>query len=337
MRRLSLLLVALGCSSSQLVLAQAVPPAPPDPPAQRLPQPPLDPKAQRYQEAPGENFLSQRYGLSRQQAARQLALEDDVSTAAAGLQARYKDDFLASIIDHTPVFQATFVFSRDVPADEVRQFLPESLRSAFKIKRSRYTAEQIRTRREQVLVAMRSHKVPASVGYDHRTDKFELTTEEARGRTLMGSLPPDLRDEVRFVPGGVPKTFQTGARAGDSIYGGWRLYQLSGGGGQQICTFGFTVLLQHPGGHGERRRALPGNDWNYLRRQPPGHLADTSVRKPLCVQQYLRGWPVVRFPDISKRHSHKRPLHMVLEQSVRDIFAIRLSELGSEELEEQQA
>lgn len=135
------------------------------------------------------------------------------------------------------------MFSRDVPADEVRQLVPETLRSAFKIKRSRYTAEQIRTRREQVLAAMRSLKIPASVGYDHRTDKFELTTDEERGRTLMNSLPADLRDEVRFVPGGVPKRFQAGARAGDSIYGGWRLYQLSGGGGSQICTFGFTVLL----------------------------------------------------------------------------------------------
>lgn len=243
MRGLSLLLIALGCSTAQLVLAQAVPPAPPEPPAPRVPQPPLDPKAQRYQEAPGESFLSQRYGLGKQQALRQLALENDVSTAAAALQARYKDEFLASIIDHTPVFQATFVFSRDVPTDEVRQLLPDSLRSAFKMKRSRYTAEQIRTRREQVLEAMRTLRIPASVGYDHRTDKFELTTEQERGNRLMASLPAELRNEVRFVPGGVPKSFQSGARAGDALYGGWRLHQLSGGGGQQICTFGFTVLL----------------------------------------------------------------------------------------------
>lgn len=216
-------------------------PAPP--PIEPVPtrQPSSNPESIHYQQAPGMGFLEKRFGLSRQEAQRRLALEDQVSDAAVKLQERFPEAFLASIIDHTPVYQVTFVFSREVAAEEVRRVIPADLQSVFKVKRSRYSAAEIRNRENEVVQALLAAKIAGTFGYDYRTDKIEVTSSEESGQKLLASLLPQLRSDVHFVPGGEPALFQGGARAGDSIYGGWMMHQFTSSGATAICTYGFAV------------------------------------------------------------------------------------------------
>lgn len=235
MRKFPLL---LGFIAAGMAFAQSAPP-PDRPVAPR--QPPTNPEGIRYQQAQGQGFLEKQFGLSRQEAQRRLALEDQVSGAAVRLQEQFSDAFLASIIDHKPVYQVTFVFSRDVAADDVRRAIPADLQSVFKVKRSRYSATEIHSRESQVVQALVTAQIAGTVGYDYRTDKFEVTSSEEGGQKLLASLPPELRSDIRFVPGGQPALIQSGARAGDSIYGGWMVHQLTSTGATAICTYGFVV------------------------------------------------------------------------------------------------
>jgi hypothetical protein len=238
MKKFVLLLSVLAGGTA--ALAQEKAPPPPDRPTPAA-QPPLNAAAAKPQRAAGQSYLERRFGLSREEAERRLALEDQVSDSAASLERQFEDSFLGSIIDHQPAFQVTFVFSRDVAADEVRRAIPTGLQAAFKVKRSRYSAAEIRAREAKVVDALVAAKIAGSVGYDYRTDKFEVTAEQEGGQRLMTALPAELRPDVRFVAGGRPTRVQSGMRTGDAIYGGWMVHQMTSGGATAICTYGFMV------------------------------------------------------------------------------------------------
>lgn len=203
--------------------------------------PPVRPEPSSQPGTTGQSFLERRYGLSREEAHRRLRLEDQVTEAGTKMEAQFGDHLLATIIDHSPNFQVTFVFSRDVPADEVRDLVSADLRPVVKVKRSRYTREQIASRQRRIVDALVDAKLGGSVGYDYRTEKFEVTIPEETEQKLLQALPPDLRSEVRTVRGGVPARLQSGAVAGDSIYGGWMLHLQDVGGAHAECTYGFPV------------------------------------------------------------------------------------------------
>lgn len=236
MRKFEFLFFFLA-GGSALAQGQAPPPDRPRPAA----QPPLDPSAARSQQATGQSYLERRFRLSREEADRRLALENQVSDAAASLERQYADAFLGSIIDHEPTFQITFVFSRDVATDEVRRAIPSQLQSIFKVKRSRFSAAEIRDREERIIQALVAAKLAGSIGYDYRTDKFEVTAEAEGGNKLMNTLPPELRSDVRFAPGGRPTRIQSGMQPGDAIYGGWMVHQITGTSATATCTYGFVV------------------------------------------------------------------------------------------------
>lgn len=235
-------LAACSCALLSVSVSAQVPPAPPDlPPAPALPAPPKDAANQKYREAPGATYLERVYRIDRAEAERRARLEPLVSEAAGKLQAQFGEQFLGSIIDHAPNYSVTFVFDREVAPSEIQSSIPNDLQPVAHTKRSRYTRAQINERGNKLIAALAAIKLHGSVGYDYRTDKFEVTAE-SDGNSLVRSLPPELRSDVRFVSGGSPALFQTGAKAGDAIYGGWRLMQLTSGGGQQVCTFGFIVV-----------------------------------------------------------------------------------------------
>lgn len=222
--------------------AQNPPPAPPDPAPATLPTPPADAAKQSYREAPGTSYLERVYRVSRAEAARRIGLEPQVSETASQLAQQYGEAFLGAVIDHQPNYSVTFVFANDVPAAQIQALISPALRSVVRTKRSRYSGKEIAERRQKLVEALKAVNLGGSVGYDFRTDKFEVTAE-SDGGSLLNALPPELRSDVRFVSGGTPKRFQAGARTGDAIYGGWRLMQLTSGGGTQICTFNFPVVL----------------------------------------------------------------------------------------------
>src|SRR3954454_7723386 len=173
MRKLAFLflLLAGGSAAAQV---QAPPPDRPKPAS----QPPSKPTAARSSQAAGQSYLERHFGLSRQEANRRLALENQVSEAAGSLERQFADAFLASIIDHQPTFQVTFVFSRDVAAEDVRRAIASQFQPIFKVKRSRYSRAEIQAREGRIVEALVAAKIPGSVGYDYRTDKFEVTAEQ---------------------------------------------------------------------------------------------------------------------------------------------------------------
>lgn len=236
--------VAISLSSivASSAIAQNPPPGPPNPAPPALSAPPSEASKQSYREAPGATYLARAYHLGHAEAARRMALENEVSLTATRLSQQFGESFLGSVIDHQPNYSVTYIFANDVTVAQLQSLIAPSLRSVAKAKRSRYDSKEIAERRQKLIEALVSAKIGGSVGYDFRTDKFEVTAE-SNGQSLLNSLPADLRSDVRFVSGGSPKKFQTGARSGDAIYGGWRLMQLTSGGGTQICTFNFPVVL----------------------------------------------------------------------------------------------
>src|SRR4051794_37232253 len=100
MKKLAFLFFLLAGGSA---IAQAPAPLPDRPKPAK--QPPSNPAAARSQQAAGQGYLERHFGLTRQEADRQLALEDQVSEAAASLERQFADAFLASIIDRQPAFQ----------------------------------------------------------------------------------------------------------------------------------------------------------------------------------------------------------------------------------------
>ncbi len=141
-------------------------------------------------------------------------------------------DFIGSFIDHEPNFRSTFVFAKDVDVNKIREILPISLRSSVATKKSRYNAQQIDDLQRQITKAVADAKISGFDAYDIRTDKFEVTGD-ASTQNLVNRLPPSLRDNVRFVEGGLPTLVQSSG----AIYGGWTLYSSD----SPECTYSFVV------------------------------------------------------------------------------------------------
>lgn len=154
------------------------------------------------------------------------------------MSSAYGDTFLTAIIDHEPNYSVTMVFTRDVPADEVRSKIPADLRSVLKVKRSRYSAAEIRDRQKAIAAALLAQGLVGSISYDYRNDKFDVGVGAEGGPgELMGKLPADLRSDV--VPHReYPSNFQTGVQTGDAIYGDWIYYDANK---RAVCTWGFPV------------------------------------------------------------------------------------------------
>ena len=151
----------------------------------------------------------------------------------------FGEEFVGSFVDHTPRYGITYVFSRDVPMRELQAALPASLRPFVRVKRSRFDNSETEAMTQTIADRLASLRLAASVGYDFRTDKLEVTGGEAVGPALRKNLSADLQPHIRFQEGGSPKTMQTGARSGDTIYGGWKYHP--SGGSSATCTYGFAI------------------------------------------------------------------------------------------------
>jgi hypothetical protein len=203
-----------------------------------VPAPPTDPEQVRATPPRAAGYLERRYGLSAAEAKRRSDLEADVSKAADALAQKFPADFVASIIDHAPAYSVTVVFGRDLAMAEVQSQVPASVLPYLKIKRSRYTGDQISARRQAIANSLASQNLTGSITYDFRTDKFMVAIgAEESDANLLQRIPAELRSDV-LVRKGYPSTFQTNVRPGDAIYGGWVLYDLNY---RAQCTWGFPV------------------------------------------------------------------------------------------------
>lgn len=106
-----------------------------------------------------------------------MALENEVSLTATRLSQQFGESFLGSVIDHQPNYSVTYIFANDVTVAQLQSLIAPSLRSVAKAKRSRYDSKEIAERRQKLIEALVSAKIGGSVGYDFRTDKFEVTAE----------------------------------------------------------------------------------------------------------------------------------------------------------------
>lgn len=218
----------LGSAALHAQPAQETPPDPSNPPT--------NPEQTKSTTPRGQNPLLRRFGLTPEQFAERMALEADVRQAATVLLETYPNELIATIIDHTPVYRVTYVFSREVPASEIQSWVPSSIRRYLHTKRSRYTGEQIQERQRLIAAALTARDIPNSIAYDFRNDKFIVSGGTDEGG-LMQAIPPELRSDV-IVRTGYPSLFQTGIQPGDAIWGSWVLHDMNN---LAACTYGFPV------------------------------------------------------------------------------------------------
>lgn len=192
--------------------------------------------------AAGKSYIAKRYNLSDEEAERRTALGRVIDKGTTSLLTKYGDALIGAFIDHEPNYRITFVFSRDVAVADLQRLLPPEIRRYAAVKRSKYDNAAIERLTNQIVDALTEVGVAGSAGYDFRTDKIRVVTDEERGRRLMAALPVELRSEVRLVPGGIPSMIQTGARTGDTFSGGWHYFSAPGT-GSPTCTYAFPVRM----------------------------------------------------------------------------------------------
>lgn len=227
-----------GIPIALLLCSAALHAQPAQPPRPDAVNPPMNPEQTKSAVPRGQSHLQRRFNLTQEQLAERMALEADVRQAATDLSSAFPNELLATIIDHTPTYRVTIVFSRDVPASEIQGRVPASLRRYLHTKRSRYTGEQIQERQTLIAEALTSLKLPNSIAYDFRTDKFIVSGGSDEG-TLLQAIPVALRSDV-IVRTGYPSLHQTGIRTGDSVYGSWIVHDMNN---SAECTYGFAVKM----------------------------------------------------------------------------------------------
>ncbi|WP_336986818.1 hypothetical protein [Altererythrobacter aquiaggeris] len=229
-------LLVLGTALAGPSLLAQQPPGPPEIPA--ADSAPVE--VSKSQKAPGAGYLAKRFGLSELEARQRLALDEKITESTASFVEAFGDDFVGVFIDHEPNYRVTYVIARDVPVGDAQKMVAQELRRYVAVKRSKYTVSELDVLNRRIADTLANMKLPGTVGYDFRTDKFEISATETAGQKLMPALPTDLRSVVRFVPGGKPQTVQTGARSGDVFYGGWQFFPAPGT-GTPTCTYAFSI------------------------------------------------------------------------------------------------
>ena len=214
------------------------------PPA--APEPPTAANISRSNQA-GIDHLVRAYGVSRDEAATRLRLQDEISELAHALARDDAEAFGGLFIDHEPVYKVTVLFSEQSGRTELRQSISPELRRFVQVRNSRRPLAETHRIIDELSGRLGTTGIRASVAFDHRNQKFMVTVGNASDRDRVAPLvDPGLAPDVITRIGQLPEDLQTGYVAGDYVYGGWISYNASG---NAICTMGF-VIRNHEGKNG---------------------------------------------------------------------------------------
>jgi hypothetical protein len=234
MKRFALL--SLLSLIASLALAQVPsPPSPPPPSPQTIAKVSVDLRVETLKRA---------FNLSDSEAADQAALETKIYQSIDALEHAFSSQYSGYVVERNPTYQVLVYFSGQIERQKALDLVDPSLRRYLKLAVTKENREERATQLAQIAASLRAKGLNFSLSYDFKTDSVEVgvpnSTDEA---TAAATLPENWRSRARFGRGGAdkPKTGPAGVMAGDTVTGGWALYNMSGGKTNNFCTFGFNM------------------------------------------------------------------------------------------------
>lgn len=190
-------------------------------------------------ENPGQTYLQKKFGLTRAEARKRLALQGDAESLAQKLAEKYGDSFLGVDIQNQPVYQVTASVAPGADRDQILAEVPASLRSVFKVRVSKFTRRQSEDTLRRLTETYKS--IRSSIWFDYSRDRFIVQLPEESLEEARKALPADLQPDTDLRKGQPSTPVQSNATSADWIYGGWNHYRVDSAGNRLHCTFAFSA------------------------------------------------------------------------------------------------
>jgi len=246
MKRIALALVLAAASPMAMTYAQGTPsPAPQGPPA--APPAPADTNLPPV----GASYLAERYGLSSEEAANRIRLQNEISELVSQVKRASDPEFGAIWVQHQPVFQINISYVNPSDRKLLQLQIDPKIRRYVKLVKASRSAREAQADADQIAERVRAAGVTIFAGaVDEETGDFvlEVPTPEDRQKVLQ-ALGAD-RKFLKIVvkPIAEPTAAPSGVQPGDYINGGhyfWQTPYLSGmTAQQQESAKGCSVAFQ---------------------------------------------------------------------------------------------
>ncbi|WP_420125911.1 S1 family peptidase [Longimicrobium sp.] len=162
------------------------------------------------------------FGVSAQEGARRLQLQEAVDALNARLTAEQAATFAGLSIEHAPEFHVVARFTRK-GEETIRPYLTPELAQVVRVEPARFTLQQLERRLEASYHRVRNSGIPAAGGVDVRANRAEVHVQRGRSAAARAVLAAGEAAvvEVDHLP-----------KEEIAMYGGL---------GISTCTTGFTV------------------------------------------------------------------------------------------------
>lgn len=167
---------------------------------------------------------AQTFGVSPQEGARRLQLQDAVDALNARLTEEQAATFAGLTIEHTPEFHVVARFTRK-GEETLQPYLSPALAQVVRVEPARFSLQQLERRLEASYNRVRNAGIPAAGEVDVRANRAEvhvLRGRSAAARGVLGEGETAVVVEVDHLP-----------KEEISMYGGLPI---------STCTTGFTVV-----------------------------------------------------------------------------------------------
>lgn len=183
------------------------------------------------------------YGISAQDAAERLSLEDDVSALAKQLGQEYPEDFGGVWIEHEPVYKIVVAFKDAEQRSAVRDTIDPKMRRFVQIRNVRHSVGELDRMIDRVIAALQPLGIEYASYYEHRNDSLVVEADlDAGVNAIRQALPQDLQSFVTVRRNAVPKRTQaSGYQSGEGVYGGWWFSDSTADPNTYRCSFAFNA------------------------------------------------------------------------------------------------
>ena len=201
---------------------------------------------------PAVTYLMQVYNLSETEAAERIALQDEVGKLAEQLTNSDDPTFADIEIQHEPTFKIIVSFADKSDRKAFLQSVEPKIRRYVQIKqvkRSKSARKGEMRRLEESLnggrrIDVRAGEAPFVVTYNNDEEIFTVyIPTNAMQEELAAQVPDNIKSEVRFVVGALPRPSQSGpegVQPGDWATAGYTIYPAKDPNSLR-CTIGFSV------------------------------------------------------------------------------------------------
>jgi hypothetical protein len=130
---------------------------------------------------------AERFGVSAQEGARRLQLQDAVDALNARLTEEQAATFAGLSIEHTPEFRVVARFTRN-GEETIRPYLTPALAQVVEVQPARFTLQQLERRLEAGYQRVRGAGIPAAGAVDVRANRAEVHVLRGRSAAARGVL-----------------------------------------------------------------------------------------------------------------------------------------------------